>query len=116
MDFGFVLLLNGKYQIVLKIIVMNNSYEITINGFQVRKINEISVIFGLRYGKPEAGHFRSYEIFLGHFRGKWPVQRHFFFRAGYASALSLDARLPFWLLWPYLSLLKTIITLDYDRF
>ena len=31
----------------------NNSYEITINGFQVRKINEIrNVIFGLRYGKP----------------------------------------------------------------
>ena len=33
----------------------NNSYEITINGFQVRKINEISnVIFGLRYGKPSS--------------------------------------------------------------
>ena len=31
----------------------NNSYEITINGFKVRKINEIrNVIFGLRYGKP----------------------------------------------------------------
>ena len=30
----------------------NNRYEITINGFQVRKINEIrNVIFGLRYGK-----------------------------------------------------------------
>ena len=30
----------------------NNSYEITINCFQVRKINEIrNVIFGLRYGK-----------------------------------------------------------------
>ena len=32
-----------------------NSYEITINGFQVRKINEIgNVIFGLRYGKPSS--------------------------------------------------------------
>ena len=31
----------------------NDSYKITINGFQVRKINEIrNVIFGLRYGKP----------------------------------------------------------------
>ena len=31
----------------------NNSYEITINGFQVRKIKEIrNVIFGLSYGKP----------------------------------------------------------------
>ena len=30
----------------------NNSYEITINGFQVRKINEIiDVIFGPRFGK-----------------------------------------------------------------
>ena len=29
----------------------NDSYEITINGFQVRKINEIrNAIFGLRYG------------------------------------------------------------------
>ena len=33
----------------------NNSYEITINGFQVRKIDEIrNVIFGLRYGKPSS--------------------------------------------------------------
>ena len=33
----------------------NDSYEITINGFQVRKINEIrNVIFGLRYGKPSS--------------------------------------------------------------
>ena len=33
----------------------NNSYEITINDFQVRKINEIrNVIFGLRYGKPSS--------------------------------------------------------------
>ena len=33
----------------------NNSYEITINGFQVRKINEIrNLIFGLRYGKPSS--------------------------------------------------------------
>ena len=33
----------------------NNSYEITINGFQVRKINEIrNVIFGLHYGKPSS--------------------------------------------------------------
>ena len=33
----------------------NNSYEITINGFQVRKINEIrNVIFDLRYGKPSS--------------------------------------------------------------
>ena len=31
----------------------NNSYEKTIDGFEVRKINEIrNVIFGLRYGKP----------------------------------------------------------------
>ena len=29
----------------------NNSYEININGFQVRRINEtINVFFGLRYG------------------------------------------------------------------
>ena len=33
----------------------NNSYEITINGFKVRKINEIrNVIFGLCYGKPSS--------------------------------------------------------------
>ena len=33
----------------------NNSYKISINGFQVRKINEIrNVIFGLRYGKPSS--------------------------------------------------------------
>ena len=33
----------------------NNNYEITINGFQVRKINEIrNVLFGLRYGKPSS--------------------------------------------------------------
>ena len=33
----------------------NSSYEIAINGFQVRKINEIrNVIFGLRYGKPSS--------------------------------------------------------------
>ena len=33
----------------------NNSYEITINGFQVRKINKIrNVIFGLRHGKPSS--------------------------------------------------------------
>ena len=33
----------------------NNSYEITMNGFQVRKINEIrNVIFGPRYGKPSS--------------------------------------------------------------
>ena len=33
----------------------NNSYEITINGFQVRKIDEIrNVISGLRYGKPSS--------------------------------------------------------------
>ena len=33
----------------------NNSYEITINGFQVRKINEIrNLIFGLYYGKPSS--------------------------------------------------------------
>ena len=33
----------------------NNSYDITINGFQVRKINEIrNLIFGLRYGKPSS--------------------------------------------------------------
>ena len=33
----------------------NNCYEITINGFQVRKINEIrNIIFGLRYGKPSS--------------------------------------------------------------
>ena len=30
----------------------SNSYERNINGFQVRKVNEIrNVIFGLRYGK-----------------------------------------------------------------
>ena len=33
----------------------NNSYEITVNGFKVRKIYEIrNVIFGLRYGKPSS--------------------------------------------------------------
>ena len=33
----------------------NDSYEITMNGFQVRNINEIrNVIFGLRYGKPSS--------------------------------------------------------------
>ena len=33
----------------------NDSYEIAVNGFQVRKINEIIiVIFGLRYGKPSS--------------------------------------------------------------
>ena len=33
----------------------NNSSEITINGFQVRNINEIrNVIFGLRFGKPSS--------------------------------------------------------------
>ena len=33
----------------------NNSYEMTINGFQVRKINEIrNIIFSLRYGKPSS--------------------------------------------------------------
>ena len=33
----------------------NNSYEININGVQVRKINEIrNVIFGLRYGNPSS--------------------------------------------------------------
>ena len=33
----------------------NDSYEININGFQDRKINEKrNVIFGLRYGKPSS--------------------------------------------------------------
>ena len=33
----------------------NDSYEITIKGFQVRKINEIrNVIFGLGYRKPSS--------------------------------------------------------------
>ena len=33
----------------------NNYYEITMKGYQVRKINEIkNVIFGLRYGKPSS--------------------------------------------------------------
>ena len=33
----------------------NNSYEITINGYQVRKVNEIrKVIFGLCCGKPSS--------------------------------------------------------------
>ena len=33
----------------------NDSYEITINGFQVSKINEIrDVVFGLLYGKPSS--------------------------------------------------------------
>ena len=38
----------------------NNSYEITINCFQVRKLNEIrNVMFGLQNGKPssEVGMF-----------------------------------------------------------
>ena len=45
----------------------NNSYEITISGFQVRKINEIrNVIFGPRYGetflsvKAEVGMFTKW--------------------------------------------------------
>ena len=33
----------------------NSSYEITISGFQVRKIKEIrNVIFSLHYGKPSS--------------------------------------------------------------
>ena len=33
----------------------NNSYEVSINGFQFIKINEIrNVIFDLRYGKPSS--------------------------------------------------------------
>ena len=33
----------------------NNSYQITINGFQVRNINEIrNIILGLGYGKPSS--------------------------------------------------------------
>ena len=33
----------------------NNCYKITINGFQVKNINEIrNIIFGLRYGKPSS--------------------------------------------------------------
>ena len=27
----------------------------------------------------EAGHFRSFETFIGYFQGTWPVQRHFSF-------------------------------------
>ena len=40
----------GKY---FPTIHKHNSYEITINGFHVRKINEIrNVIFSLRYERP----------------------------------------------------------------
>ena len=39
----------------MKYFYQNNSYEITINGFQVRKIHEIrTLIFGLRYGRPSS--------------------------------------------------------------
>ena len=41
----------------------NNSYEITINGFQVRKINAIrNVIFGLRYGNLPQRYGRSTQL------------------------------------------------------
>ena len=40
-----------------------NSYETTINGFQVRKINEIrNVIFGLRYEKPYSALRPSWDV------------------------------------------------------
>ena len=47
-----------------------NNYEITINGFQVRKINEIrNIILGLSYGKPssaflEVGMFTKLSTWL----------------------------------------------------
>ena len=34
---------------------------------------------------PQVGHFRSSQTFMRHFRGKWPVKRHFFLRAGDVS-------------------------------
>ena len=44
----------------------NNSYEITINGFQVKKINEIrNVIFGLHYGKPSLALRPKFEYSSG---------------------------------------------------
>ena len=49
----------------------NNSYEISINGYQVRKINEIrKVIFSLRYGKPSSALRLKFRCSLdesGHF-------------------------------------------------
>ena len=47
---------NGLRRLSLDICrYQNNSYEITMSGFQVRKVNEIrNVIFGLRYGKPSS--------------------------------------------------------------
>ena len=46
-----------KIEILVRILSthydQNNSYEITMSGYQARKINEIrNVIFKLRYGKP----------------------------------------------------------------
>ena len=39
----------------IKLYDQNDSYEITIDGFQVRKINEmINVIFGLHHEKPSS--------------------------------------------------------------
>ena len=51
--------IENSYEIFVRMLtdhcVQNNSYQITLNGFQVLKINEIrDVIFGLRYGKPSS--------------------------------------------------------------
>ena len=45
----------------------------------------------------EAGHFSSFEIFIGHFRGKWSVQRHFSFwgQGMYPPSPPLDAHLEY---------------------
>ena len=60
---SIIMSINNSYKVPIEMFVrmltvhcdQNNSYEITINGFQVRKINEIrNVIFGLRYGKPSS--------------------------------------------------------------
>ena len=56
----------------------NNSYEITINGFQVRKINEIrNVIFGLRYGKPSSADTENYVSYFVYFSDLKTIYSYF---------------------------------------
>ena len=55
-----------SFEVFVKMLIVhgdqNNSYEITINGYQIRKINEIrNVIFGLHYGKPSSALGRKLE-------------------------------------------------------
>ena len=69
----------------------NDSYEITIKGFQVRKINEIrNVIFGLRFGKPSSAvsQFLNQYWFLFTF-----MTLAVFFRLNLCMILSYDAKM-----------------------